>query len=564
MYKKTKRCNSKKQKFSKKKSDLKRGRTRKLGGLGFLKRGYKNAKNTAKRLYKKSKNWLGSNLSSFPDSLPNLLKKIFKMIGASVSINRSVKFHVLKCMQKDINCKRKGFISRNVQWYRDRNYGDKEECDEIRKLINGVRAAQSKGVGYAGAFITRNLTRNGPMRLIINMPILSLFHHFIYNTDIMNEENIDHSMLKILLKFVQYRLFRGGFDFQHEDVQEDTINEAETLVNNIDKNNVDEATANKVETEIYDIADKEDQDEYNANDDRPINSQHSSSDKSLQKRAKEIFEKEMKEIINHVGNFDDSYCLSEKEHCFLLEQYDKYWNSEKSKKGGGFIISVLKGSTRTIGSFIAAVAAICITFGALLIQNIASATEGAYLFVFGLALGAISLLFIGVSELVISGIESASNAVDRLINGNNSRPPPINPKISPVKTPVTKDDIITSEVKSTEDETAEKLTKLKEEIINSIELISRSSNKYTKDYKLNKQIVLNRKPVEPQFLALSNDLANKYYKEYLNIYPENTDKSKLKDRFKSFIFEIFDIVEEDYKETKENSTSMITNLFNEL
>ena len=115
MYKKTKKLNSKRRKVSKKKPHLKRRRSRKLGGYKYFSlsgtlRETRKTLNYAHKTYVYGMNQLGSAFKELSKYSPDCVTKFFRAIGSTVSINRSVKFHVAKCMQKEFDCQRKGGI----------------------------------------------------------------------------------------------------------------------------------------------------------------------------------------------------------------------------------------------------------------------------------------------------------------------------------------------------------------------------------------------------------------------------------------------------------------------
>ena len=318
------------------------------------------------------------------------------------------------------------------------------KCDAIRKSIDAVRKAQEKGWFDLGGFIIRNLTRNGPMRLIINMPILSIFHHCIYNTNIMNKENTDHPILQRLLKIIQYRLFRGGFPYKIEVPNEKTIEILQTVANvntNELKHNLNaEETAitatknllNTADSEHEIIVEKNTEDSVNSKDiqipqSETLSEQQSRSETTgpidkLLERAKAIFEKEKTEIIKYLGKyfgnkfdkskFDETYCLSEEEHYFLLKQYEKYWTQVGYK-----VKNIATESVTGISLVTANIGSAFIALGVINMNTIAGAPTGVKLLGCGLALVLIAGVFYTASHSVIVAVESGVHVVNNVVNG---------------------------------------------------------------------------------------------------------------------------------------------------
>jgi hypothetical protein len=318
-----------------------------------------------------------------------LFQKIMNSMGATLSGNRTTKFHIQKCMQNELNCKRHGVISSRLQrafTKKDSIKSDEDaECTKINENLKEIRTSQ----GYGG-FIYRNLARNSPLRLILNNRILSLFHYAIYIRP------PDNKKLPLFLRVFQHRFFRGGFKFFDQPSNVD-IKEGEKQLSIVadSYNDTTQEKGKKIAERFINDSNKEE-----AGKAVLQNVERSEKSKFLDE-ATRIFNEERDEIIKHVGHFDDSYCLSIEEHEFLLKSFHTLWIEpvlKQNKLKGGtshndfdFDFEVeFKRFWVKLFMFIGSVGAIMFAFGWGALQNIMTAEMGIQLIVGGAGLGLIS------------------------------------------------------------------------------------------------------------------------------------------------------------------------------
>ena len=316
-----------------------------------------------------------------------LFQKIMNSMGATLSGNRTTKFHIQKCMQNELNCKRHGVISSTLQRAFTKKHSiksDKDtECEKINKNLNEIRITQ----GYGGR-IYRNLARNSPLRLILNNRILSLFHHAIYI------RGPDNKKLPLVLRLFQHRFFRGGFKFFDQPSNGD-IKEGEKQFSNV-AHSLSSTPATSNNRRVEELLSSSNNEETGK---ALLQNVEPSNKSNFLDEATRIFNEERDEIIKHVGHFDDSYCLSIEEHEFLLKSFHTLWIEpvlkQNNLKGGTShndfdFEAVFKRFWVKLFMFIGSVGAIMFAFGLGALQNIMTAEMGIQLIVGGAGLGLIS------------------------------------------------------------------------------------------------------------------------------------------------------------------------------
>lgn len=315
-------------------------------------------------------------------NMKEVFQKILNSMGATFSGNRSTKFHIQKCMQKELGCERHGIITSRLQrTFQKAPINRSEECDKIKTEIDKIRQSQ----GYGG-FIYRNLARNSPLRILYNIRILSLFHHVIYTRP--NEEE----KLPMMLRLLQHRFFRGGFKFfdQYSDKEKKkSEDDLAPLLEKARDNTPSKTAAANVRNLILDSNNEE------AGKSQILEGEQS-DELDFLREATDIFNKEREEIKKHVGDFDGSYCLSIEEHEFLLKSFHKLWMEpvlkQNNLKGGGSFVVMFKRFWVNLFIAIGSAGAFLLTLGFGALQNIATAEMGCKLIIGGAILGGGSIL----------------------------------------------------------------------------------------------------------------------------------------------------------------------------
>ena len=181
-----------------------------------------------------------------------------------------------------------------------------DECNKIKEELDKIRNKQ--GGYFYGKFI-RNFYRKSPLRLIVNMSVISSLYHFIY----IKHKDSNKSALKMLKYFL----------FNNCELDQNTINDAKNVIeNNIENigNLVDNQNEKENNNKINNLVKSSDIESLDtANEVQPTET----DEDKIKKYAKQIYDRENQKFES-CNNDNDHDKLSEHEHEIIIRYLHNY------------------------------------------------------------------------------------------------------------------------------------------------------------------------------------------------------------------------------------------------